>query len=818
MAASYRGKTEGADGESTTYALKSPAALGDVVFFDLFVTTESAVTIPGLTVVQIKDGGSSFVVAYGFATSGEQTFTASWGGAKQFGSGSIVAYKEADATTPIAAKASELGLSSKTITWPSITPGVANCLDVLFALQGAGIKSGASGYTQRVSKFPDYIADKALVSGGSTGTVTAEMASAEGPVVFRFAVAPEVEEEPETPELPLTDSTTPTESLIKKAKKALSDSTTPTETFTKGASKALADSTTPTESWTFELVEAKAPARLAISQEYPPASIEFLVRDGPGPYSPLIARWAEDAVMDEDVIADVHLRGQVPGGKKEATGTMPRDPRETWPDLIPYADVEAKEPGGELLWSGRFSKAPQSDGDRVSIDGVCVGWQAALADRKGVRAGFVNSKLDRIGDITAQRRKGLLEAGFDPSAISTSVDQFGSGPESNLPAGLSFQGSIFGAGAFELGEMMYDAGGLSIGEVHYDFEGPGTGEGDWLNWADAVFLSVDGVTANAYGPDHNGKTAIHQVITGGQGLRYAVFEAYYTGSGEGEVPQLHRFSHIYFVGTHGLPLQGAWPNMGLTKKQMTSWLIPHEVPALEVTEDSIDDDGMLVADAWYPDAGTAADIVTDLYKPSVLDWFVKTRRLLEVRVPGTYGRRWKATLASSEFAEDGIDTERLWRTLLVSYTDEAGITRYVGPPGSGADLESPLLEITDPDHPAVRAGLAREDVLQLGQSTPQRALEAGVEWLRHANELPRSGKAVLRDFVMDEYGIFRPVGQVSEGDAIQFTDSHDQSYRKIIDYDYGHVERAVPITVDAPDDSVRALLERYGAALIPLGL
>jgi hypothetical protein len=306
------------------------------------------------------------------------------------------------------------------------------------------------------------------------------------------------------------------------------------------------------------------------------------------------------------------------------------------------------------------------------------------------------------------------------------------------------------------------------------------------------------------------------------GCRYVFFRSGYTWPAAlepSEHVEVFRFSHIFILGTHGLPLQGTWPNMGLTKKQMTSWLIPNEVPALEVTDESIDDDDALVADAWYPDAQAASDIVTDLYKGSVLDWFVKTRRLLEVRVPGTYGRRWKVTLAGSEFVEDGIDADRLWRTLLVGYPDENGITRYVGPPGSGADLESPLLEITDPDHPAVRAGIDREDLLQLSStSTPQRALEAGVEWLRHGNELPRSGKAVLRDFVMDEYGVFRPVGQVAEGDAIQFTDSHDQSYRKIVDYDYGHAERATPITVDAPDDSVRALLERYGAALIPLGL
>ena len=205
-------------------------------------------------------------------------------------------------------------------------------------------------------------------------------------------------------------------------------------------------------------------------------------------------------------------------------------------------------------------------------------------------------------------------------------------------------------------------------------------------------------------------------------------------------------------------------------------------------------------------------------KPSILDWFVKERRRFEMRVPGTYGRTWKATIASSEFQEDGIDSERLWRSILVSYTDEAGVTRYVGPPGSGADVESPLLEITDPNHPAVIADAAREDLLQLGRSTPERALEAGVEWLWHANELPRSGKAVLRDHVMDEFTVFRPVSQVAEGDAFEPTDARGSGARKIIDYDYSKGDNSVAISVDAPSDALLALNERYGAALTPLGL
>lgn len=555
---------------------------------------------------------------------------------------------------------------------------------------------------------------------------------------------------------------------------------------------------------------------IAITRESPPDTMEFIVRDGPE--GPPVSRWAEDAVRDEDVLSSIRLRGQVPGGRKEAVGTLPRDPRQPSPDTRAWRDVDVQGAGRELLWSGRFAKAPQHDGDYIAIDGVCEGWQKAFSDRKGVRVGLIDPALGRIGGITAQRRANLLAEGSDPDAATSTVDQFGSGSEGNRPAGISFTFSEFTSSYAERGELLYDSGGIDIGAVYYDFQGWGDPNADWLTRVD---LSLDGVVTLVAGTDHDGASASSQVVSAGglAGLRYACFKTVYVGPFTGPSANFYRFAHIYVLGNHGLVPVGTWPDIGLTKKQIFPWLIPQIAPALEVSHDTIDDDGFVIQDAWYPDAQEGTDIVHDLMKTSVLDWFVKTRRLFEVRVPGTYGRRWKATIANSGFQEDGFDPDRSWRSIKGSYTDEAGITRYVGPPGSGCDFESPLLEITDPNHPAVQAGIPREDLLQLQKlSTPQRAIEACAEWLQHANELPRSGRAVLRDHVMDEFTVMRPVSQVAEGDPIQFTDARDNSYRKIVEYDYDRGERACTVAVDAPSDALQALNERYGAALVRLGV
>jgi hypothetical protein len=194
-------------------------------------------------------------------------------------------------------------------------------------------------------------------------------------------------------------------------------------------------------------------------------------------------------------------------------------------------------------------------------------------------------------------------------------------------------------------------------------------------------------------------------------------------------------------------------------------------------------------------------------------------KLFEYRVPGTYGRKWQAYAGPSELKEAGFDASRCWRSIMGRWQDVDGSTRTVGPPGSGADVEAAGLEITDPDHPAVKAGFAREDLLDLkGVCTAARAQEACERWLVDANELSRSGSAVLSGYIMDDKGIFRPAAQVMPGDHVRFPDAADTSYRKIVASDYEHESTGCQVALDAPKESTEALLERYQADLISLGL
>jgi len=251
--------------------------------------------------------------------------------------------------------------------------------------------------------------------------------------------------------------------------------------------------------------------------------------------------------------------------------------------------------------------------------------------------------------------------------------------------------------------------------------------------------------------------------------------------------------------------------MGYTAKQMLQLVIPLYT-ALRTTGESLEDDGYVIPQAWFSDPGPMSTVVQELTKYGLYDWFVFGERLFQFRKPGTYGRRWQAYAGPSELREAGLDGERLWEQIIVSYQDVDGSTRTVGPPGSGAHVEEAGLRITDPDHPAVKADITRKDVLALqGISTPARATEAGERWLKEANELSRSGSCNLKHYILDDCAVFRPASQVQPGDHVRFPDSSDGSYRKIVAVDYDHDTRTAACTLDAPPEGYKALLERMQA-------
>jgi len=569
----------------------------------------------------------------------------------------------------------------------------------------------------------------------------------------------------------------------------------------------------PTEIW-WAVPPPPPDGRVAVTRAFPPDKLAWRVADPKT--GATIARWAEDAHRPENVISGITKSGEMPGGHKEAGGTLSRDPRVDWPDLATYLDVFIEQPGGEIVWEGRLNQKPESDGERMVIEPKAVGHQAALEDRNGlIGPGFLNADQSKWGDVSGQRREDLKAAGFALSASASSASQDAGSSAPGLF--FDFSGVTRAGGEKPGAELSFYGDGVDLGRVLFDFLGDGT-----ETWSEIPALSSDDIWSSWDGPKNlNGASAeAQEVAATAPGRKYAFLQAFYTGSYAGLMSNLHAYQNVKVTGNQGLALQGEWPNVGFTAKQMLEYAIPLYT-YLRVDPEAIEDGEYLISHAWFSEPGNMAAVVKELTKYELLDWFVMEDKLFQVRVPGTYGRRWQAYAGPSDLKEAGEDGSRLWAEILVRCQDVDGSTRTVGPPGSGANLESEALKITDPDHPAVKAGIPREDLLDLrGISRPERALEVGERWLQDANELSHAGEATFSGYIMDDKAVFRPVAQVQPGDWVRFPDagSSGTDYRKIVAVSYDHDSRTCNVSLDAPSEAIQALLERFQADLIPLAL
>lgn len=562
---------------------------------------------------------------------------------------------------------------------------------------------------------------------------------------------------------------------------------------------------------------ARIPAqflRVAVNREFPQVKHSIIVRDSHGI---AIRRWAEDEARTENVMNGLSLSGVIPGGKKELKVNLPRDPRRYWPDIEGFLNIECQLPGRNRIWDGRIAKAPRSDGDRMVINDQAVGWAAALEDRLALRIGFIKSSLDGFGEPSAARTSALEKENFQPQATST-IGPAGTFATPAITQNLT-RIVTNTTGPYAYAEMQYRSG-VDLGALLFDAASI-IGIAENVLWDTVAGLATDDLITAGDGKDFDGVGATQQTLAATAiGRRIALFQLVYRGTFAGDGNWTWAWSNIRllsWLAAQNLTLQGTWPNVGYSAAQMLRVAIP-AYSELTATADSVEDDGFIIEDAWFDDPGTLARGVDELVKYGLYDWFVKDKKLFELREPGTYGRRWQAYQGPSGFEEAGIDTDRCWDRIVVGYQDVDGSARYVGYPGSGCENEYAALQITDPDHPAVKAENPREDLLVLESvSTAARALEAGERWLQEANELSRSGKATLSNYVQDSAGVFWPVAVVAEGDLIRFPDSRDTSYRKIVEFDYDGDQRSNTVNLDAPSESVKALLARYRAVLVSRG-
>lgn len=559
-----------------------------------------------------------------------------------------------------------------------------------------------------------------------------------------------------------------------------------------------------------DLYPSNGGPRVAVIHE--PPSERLMVRVQPPEGEP--ARWAADEPHLENAVSGIRLVDEMPGGEKEFSGVLPRDPRADWRDTEVYGEVVVKSATGEVVWGpGQLDKATETDGDRLEVAPLAVGYQAVLEDNKATKLGIIDRDLGRWGEIPTEFRRLWEASAIDPDGFSSSVSPFGGGDEANEPAGVTFSIAALKAGISEFGAKVYDGGGIDLAEVRYDFHGWSAPNSDFLN---QIRLSDDGIEAPVLGEDHDLTTAKQQSVSSAlSGLRFAHMISGYVGAAAADPfgPLTVGFHNVCVLAAHGLTPQGTWPNIGFTAEQILRYAVPLHAPPLELGE--LEDDGFIIPHFWFADPTTMATIVNEATKYGLLDWYVKGKKF-NLRHPGEGGRRWQAY---EGLRENGKDGQRLWESIVVQWQDVDGSTKTAGPPQSGANYEAEGLQITDPEHPAVKSPRVRRDLLVLkGVGVAAEAIRTGERWLEDANALDRSGDCTLHNYVMDDAGNLYPVSYVRAWDLVRFPLKRDKSYRRISQRDYDDEAEAVKLSIDAPPEGMEALLERYNAALVPYGL
>lgn len=552
---------------------------------------------------------------------------------------------------------------------------------------------------------------------------------------------------------------------------------------------------------------------LTTVREKPPLRVTMDIETPAGKHY----RWAEDEPAPENVPSGLRWSDTMPGGFESLDCTLLRKPGIDYSDLEQLSTIRVLGASGDVAGEYRLERSPRTSGDEVSISPGAVGWQAHLEDDKSAREIYIDQDLTRWQDPSTQRRLSLISTSWGINSPQVSPDSGG------MPALITTIVGPWDSASRGLCEAWYDGQGIPIGEVAYWWsKGVHINHTDG-NWQWLVVVSDDELhlvnqtsgNLRAVGPGAG--TLVATTTT----RKWATVQTYYTAGPAGIDGSNYDilWTTLGVYGTHGLTRQVL---TGYASGFYASDIVTHAVgkfaPSLTVTSESVQASSFIIPQMVFLEPTTAGEIVRQATRFGLQDWAIWENKTFWWHERGAFSKLWRSRVAPAQLDETGPQVDRLWESIIVQYQDVDGTARTVGPPGSGAHTEDASLKDADPDNPANQLGITRRDILQMGTTTSAGAIEVGRRFLEESQLLDRSGRARIVGHVEDSSGVLHPYWRPRAGDYISFIDASDTSYRRIVKTDKSHSERTCGLDLDAPPEGLKALLERLGVVLVPLGL
>lgn len=537
-----------------------------------------------------------------------------------------------------------------------------------------------------------------------------------------------------------------------------------------------------------------------------------------------VHRFGPDERDEADIPYSISWETQNPGGYGTGSIVLPRPPNLRADDAALFSHAVLYGPHG-TAYEGRVTGIPQVGANEVRLE--LEGWSAHLDDDETFLPFFVDRDLSHWQAPPAQRDIVLLSGSpryvSSQGSVEAIVDST-NGSALRLSIGELTQPVAGNPRA--LAESWYVAE-TPIGYIYYSVQAASLG-GVGAGWNVQAFLTTDEAgTVSQAGTNFATADGAEYLTATTPDRKHAGVQMFYTGTYDGAFDWVSYWRNIAVYGTHGLTRRGPDPG-GFYGSDILAYTVSTCAPLLNYTlGDSIEQSAVIVPHYAPQDRGTARRVVEEVtalspgsFEGQAIpnDWGVYENREFFHRSPGTYGKTWrvrKDQVASLTAA--GPDSKRRIGGMMITYSDGAGKTHTVGPPGSGAEYETTDLLDNDSSNPATKLGRKWQH-RQVGITNQEGALNIGRMLLAEGNRVDWTGQVSVRGEATDSAGNRYPTDRVKAGDQIVVEDEEGLwEPRAIASTSHNHDDLEVTVSVGAPPESGEVLLAQLVAAtdLVP---